>query len=298
LSKHYILITGGSGFLGQYLASYIKNSRNIVCLYNNSSFRQRFVINEKINLVEFYRLEKLFDKYSFSEIIHCAAITNPDICLKNPELSYKINVVVTEKLSKLSYKYSIPFVFVSTDSVFDGNHPPYSEISEAHPINLYGKQKLEAEKRVLNANPDSIVCRVPRMFGFGLKNTFFHNILNNLSSGRKIKLFSDMFRTPISGLVAARGIEWAMNEKLYGIIHLGGKEQLSWFDFGKIVADIYDFDDSLLIKTSMFNFNYFDKRPVNVSLSSDKAISLGYNCPTLVDQIKELVKNEIENVYN
>ena len=48
----------------------------------------------------------------------------------------------------------------------------------------------------------------------------------------------------------------------------------------------------------MFNFNYFDKRPVNVSLNSDKAISLGYNCPTLVDQVKELIDTETENVYN
>jgi len=297
LPTHYTLITGSSGFLGHYFISQIKSSRKIIGTYNNTLPNDlSSIVNQKIDLTDFNQVELLFNKNKISEIIHCAAISDPDFCLQYPDLSHKVNVEVAEKLSNFTYKKSIPFVFVSTDSVFGGNHPPYSEISEANPINLYGKQKLEAEKRVLNENPDSIVCRVPRMFGF--KNTFFHNIWKNLLSGRKIKLFSDMFRTPVSGLVAARGIEWAMNENLYGIIHLGGKEQLSWFDFGKIVADIYDFDDSLLIKTSMFNFNYFDKRPVNVSLNSDKAISSGYNCPTLVDQVKELIDTESENVYN
>jgi len=280
------------------LINQLKSSRKIIGTYKTIPFKLPFVISEKIDLTDFNQVELLFKKYSISEIVHCAAIANPAVCYQYPDKSHKVNVDVSEKLSKLSYKKSIPFVFVSTDSVFDGNHPPYSENSKVHPVNLYGKQKLEAEKRVLSANPDSIVCRIPRMFGFGFKNTFFQDIWNDLSSGRKIKLFSDMFRTPISGLVAARGIEWAMSENLYGIIHLGGKDQLSWFDFGKIVADIYDFDDSLLIKTSMFNFNYFDKRPVDVSLNSDKAFSLGYNCPGLVDQIKEIVDTEGKNIYN
>ena len=78
-------------------------------------------------------------------------------------------------------------------------------------------------------------------------------IYYNLSSGIKIELFSDTYRTPIGGLIVARGIEWAIGKNLHGIIHLGGEERLSWYDFGKIVTDIYGFDDSLLINTSMHN---------------------------------------------
>ena len=298
MSTQYTLITGASGFLGHYLISQFKLTRKIIGTYNTVLNDLSFIVNQKIDLTDFNQVKSLFEKYSILEVVHCAAITTPSFCYQYPDISHKVNVDVSEKLATLSYKKSIPFVFVSTDSVFDGNHPPYSESSEAHPVNLYGKQKLEAENKVLNANPNSIVCRVPRMFGFGFKNTFFNDIWYNLLSGRKIKLFSDMFRTPISGLVAARGIKWAMEKNLYGIIHLGGKERLSWFDFGKIVADIYGFDDSLLIKTSMHNFNYSDKRPVNVSLNSNKAFSLGYNCPSIVDQINEIVETEGKNIYN
>jgi len=43
-------------------------------------------------------------------------------------------------------------LFISTDYVFDGTSPPYSEEDDTNPLNDYGLSKLEAEKIVLSVS--------------------------------------------------------------------------------------------------------------------------------------------------
>ena len=44
-------------------------------------------------------------------------------------------------------------IYISTDYVFDGLNPPYSEDSVPNPVNKYGATKLLGEKAVLGINP-------------------------------------------------------------------------------------------------------------------------------------------------
>lgn len=42
-------------------------------------------------------------------------------------------------------------IYVSTDYVFDGTSPPYTEESKPNPLNKYGELKLEGEIAVQSA---------------------------------------------------------------------------------------------------------------------------------------------------
>lgn len=44
-------------------------------------------------------------------------------------------------------------IYISTDYVFDGTKPPYSESDIPNPLNMYGKTKLQGEQVTLEANP-------------------------------------------------------------------------------------------------------------------------------------------------
>ena len=74
------------------------------------------------------------------------------------------------------------------------------------------------------AYPVAAVYRLPLMYGstgkFG--KSFIQPMISALKQGNKLKLFTDEYRTPISGRTAAKGLLLAI-EKFHGIYHLGGE---------------------------------------------------------------------------
>jgi nucleoside-diphosphate-sugar epimerase len=56
-------------------------------------------------------------------------------------------------------------IYISSDYVFDGAHPPYRPGDATHPLNAYGQSKLDGEHAVLQAGCDAAVLRVPLLYG-------------------------------------------------------------------------------------------------------------------------------------
>jgi len=50
-------------------------------------------------------------------------------------------------------------VFFSTDYVFDGIRGPFKEDDAVHPIQVYGKHKVEAESYILHHVPKALIIR-------------------------------------------------------------------------------------------------------------------------------------------
>mgnify|MGYP003834883001 FL=1 len=178
----------------------------------------------------------------------------------------------------------IPFCFISTDLVFDGKNPPYKETDSVSPINNYGEQKVAAENIIVKTLDSYAICRMPLMFGNapGCAKSFIQPLLKKLRNKEKVKLFVDEFRTPVSAFDAAQGILLA-TQKLPGIIHLGGKEKISRYEFGLKLADIAELDRSLIVPCYQNEIPLPAPRPNNVCLDSTKAYALGFE-PELIEQ--------------
>ena len=63
-------------------------------------------------------------------------------------------------LVQLANEINAKFVYVSTDSVFDGTHGNYSETDLPSPLNVYAQTKLLAEQEVLRAHSAALIVRV------------------------------------------------------------------------------------------------------------------------------------------
>ena len=80
-------------------------------------------------------------------VIHCAAQSRTGPCQQDPILARRINVEATSLLAELAAE--IPFLFMSSDQVFDGSKGWYVETDPVNPLNVYGETKAEAERIVL-----------------------------------------------------------------------------------------------------------------------------------------------------
>ena len=103
-------------------------------------------------------------------ILNLAAFTNVAAAElpENAEAAIALNVELPAVLARACARWSIPFVHISTDYVFDGARTtPYPEDDPVRPLQVYGATKLDGERAALARNPDALILRVSTLYGPG-----------------------------------------------------------------------------------------------------------------------------------
>ncbi|PHJ56015.1 dTDP-4-dehydrorhamnose reductase [Nostoc linckia z18] len=287
-----LLITGASGFLGWHLCQLAKQEWEIYGTCLSHSIEIPGVKIFKVNLTDFQELQQIFKTIKPAAVIHTAAHSQPNFCQIHPEESHTINVTASCNIAGLCADNSIPCAFTSTDLVFDGLNPPYHETDSICPVNIYGEQKAIAEAGMLERYPMTAVCRMPLMFGgkTPTAKSFIQPFIETLKDGKELNLFIDEFRTPVSGKTAAKGLLLAL-EKVNGIIHLGGKERLSRYDFGLLLAEVFQLSISGIKACRQQDVKMAAPRPTDVSLDSSQAFALGYLPLSIKEELELLAKS-------
>lgn len=284
-----LLITGASGFLGWNIFQRAKSNWTVFGTFFSHSLNAENIILRKVNLTLFHDLKQLFQEIHPDAIIHTAAVTDPNICQQYRTETGKINIDVPVNIAGLCSDRSIPCLFTSTDLVFDGLNPPYAEDDDPSPVSIYGEQKILAELGMKERYSDTVICRMPLMFGDPgpVAKSFVQPLIQSMKSGIHVPLFIDEFRTPISGRDAASGIMLALNRQPE-IIHFGGPERISRYEFGKRLSDIFDIPDANIIPCRQKDANMPAPRPPDVSLDSSKAMALGFRANSLTNELEYL----------
>jgi dTDP-4-dehydrorhamnose reductase len=281
-----LLITGVSGFLGWNLCLLAQTKWEVYGTYFAHPLAISGVHLRKVDLRDISALKQLFAEIQPAAVIHTAAASKPNYCLLYPKESYSLNVIASLNIARLCADYAIPCVFTSTDLVFDGHNSPYQETDPVTPICYYGEQKVEAEQKMLEIYPHTAICRMPLMFGLvpPTATTFIQPFIANLRAGKELNLFIDEFRTPVSGTTAAKGLLLAINT-VEGLLHLGGKDRISRFDFGCLLAEVLQFPSQLLKTCRQKDVAMAAPRSPDTSLDSSKAFALGYQPPSLREEL-------------
>jgi len=284
-----LLLTGASGFLGWNICKAAKCDWQVHGIVYNASFRIQEVILHKLNLSDVSKVRKLFEEIHSDAVIHTAAISDANYCQQHPDETFSINVTATVLLAELCAERKIPFVFTSSDLVFDGKKGNYSEDDAVNPVSKYGEQKAAAEALVLKKYPEAAVCRMPLMIGDGGigRKGYLISFLTKAKNGEPLKLFTDEFRSPLGGMSAAKGLLLAL-EKFKGIYHLGGRERLSRFELGEKIADIFGIPKSRLIPVRQCDMSMSAPRPADVSLNSSKAYAQEFMPHPISDELNAI----------
>jgi dTDP-4-dehydrorhamnose reductase len=288
-----ILITGGSGLLGQYLNIELSKSSKIKTIYNNHLGNCSEFQSAKVDLRNFNLLEKTINDFSPDVVIHAAAISSTilDNSLDSKDI-YQTNVSVTEKLAELCDKCSAKLFYLSTDLVYAGYRGSMLlETAKLIPISIYAETKLMGELKIQQKFDNFIILRTALLYGFGLNHStnHFQKMFNDLRQNKNVKLFTDQYRTPISLLDASRVISQLIKTDLKSeIINFGGIERLSRFELGEKLCEFAKLDKSLLVKIKLDDVPELPKVE-DVSLNTDKLVSFGIKRDTVEESIKEII---------
>lgn len=285
-----LLITGASGFLGWNLCQIARQKWEVYGSYRSHAIVLPGVNAVKLDLTDRESLKNGLVEIQPNAIIHTAAQSKPNLCQEHPEESYQINVTASLNLANLCAERNLPYIFTSTDLVFDGLNPPYRETDPVSPISYYGEQKVLAERGILERYPKSVICRMPLMFGLPspTANSFIQPFISTLREGKDLSLFVDEFRTPVSASTAAKGLLLALEKQFKGILHLGGKERLSRYQFGCLLAEILQISQARLVPCQQSDVPMSAPRSPDVSLDSSNAFALGYDPLSIREELMAL----------
>ena len=289
-AKPRILITGASGLLGEALCRRARAKWSVVGLWHRHRVRVPGIEMVQTDLTDPSGLETLLAGQDLQAVIHAAALAQPATCEQEPQHSAAVNVQATERLAAMCARRQIPFLFISTDLVFDGLQPPYDEARAVSPVCVYGRHKAEAEQLVLRRYPEALVCRLPLMFGLrdGPATSFGQQMLTAIRSGRPLRLFIDEFRTPVDTDSAAQGL-LAMVGRSGGLLHLGGRTRVSRYELGLLMARCMGVAPAMLQPVSLPAVATEAARSPDCSLDSRKAYGLGYDPAPLEEGVAAVV---------
>ena len=135
----------------------------------------------------------------------------------------------------------------------------------------YGLTKGHGEKAIEKTCKQHFILRT-NFFGWGPKyrQSFSDYIINSLKSNNRIKLYKDVFYTPIEVSLLSELILRLFSSEAYGIYNASGSSRISKFDFGKLLASAFNLPKQLIDPVLYNNMNYEVPRPHEMSLSNQK----------------------------
>ncbi len=288
-----IFITGGSGLIGQYLNLELSKNHEILTQYFQHTGNCLNYNSVQCSINNYLEIEKIFQDFQPEIVIHTSAVSNAEKADQLPaDEVYEVNVNATKFLAELCRKYNTKMIYTSTDLVYAGYRGScLTEDAKLIPISLYAETKLMGEVKVREALENHIILRVALQFGIGLNHTrsHFQYVMEELKSGRKVKLFTDQFRSALSLKESARMISQLISKEVKGeTFNFGGIERLSRYDLGKAICNYFNYDENLIEPITMEEANAIYK-VADVSMNVDKLKKLGIVSKPFAEALDEIL---------
>jgi dTDP-4-dehydrorhamnose reductase len=266
-----LLITGASGLLGINLAMEAMREHEVIGV-DRGKLKSAPFQDIKADILNTDEINSILDSTNPDWFINCAALANLEKCEEDPIQARILNTELPRDLAIACAKREIPFIHLSTDSVFDGTKEGmYTEEDEPSPPGVYSQTKLDGERAVQEVNPQAIIARV-NFYGWslGAKRSLGEFFVNNLSEGRNVNGFTDVVFCPMWVNHLAQTLIAMLERDLHGLYHVVGAQPMSKYQFGVDVARKFGLSESLIAPQSVESSGLTAKRSHNLWLSIHK----------------------------
>jgi dTDP-4-dehydrorhamnose reductase len=177
-----------------------------------------------------------------------AAVSRIGDCETAPEASWNVNVVGTLRVAEALAERGSHLILLSSDKVFDGSRPRRRRQDTVCPACEYGRQKAAAETGVLGLGDRGAVLRLSKVLEPSLD--LLAGWRAELAAGRPIAPFHDLYLAPVTATLVARLVRRIAADRAAGIFQCTGREDRSYVDLARRLADDLGADPSLVAPTS------------------------------------------------
>jgi dTDP-4-dehydrorhamnose reductase len=238
-----VLVTGGSGQLGQALKS-------IADQFAAIDFR--FYASSELDITNLEQCKTIFNINKPDFCINAAAYTAVDKAESESEKAQLINVEGARNLATVCKDFDVVLLHVSTDFVFDGAAiKRYTEDDIPNPTGVYGQTKLDGEKAIQAILEKYFIIRTSWVYSeFGAN--FMKTMIRLGSERDSLSVVNDQIGTPTNAVDLAKALlkitQFVNNAgitdnrqpttDIYGVYNFSNEGQCSWYDFAKKIFEI------------------------------------------------------------
>lgn len=222
------LLLGADGQLGRSLQDVLSASKIEFVAASRSD----------TDITDIASVETCVKQTTPSVIVNMAAWTDVDGAESHSDEAFLANATGAENVAKISAKYEIQLVHISTDYVFDGTQTtPYKTDDVPNPLSTYGASKLQGELLVRAAHPSGAwIVRTAWLYSQYGKN-FARTIARKGLAGDNLSVVHDSFGQPTSALALARQITTlVVANPPAGVFHGTNAGKATWYEFARALV--------------------------------------------------------------
>lgn len=270
MTRRYV-VTGSEGQVVKSLLAHRENGEGVEILPLG---------RPKLDLAQTHTIEPALVAARPDLIISAAAYTAVDKAEEEAENAAQINGIAIGEIGRVAARLGVPVVHLSTDYVFDGKKgTPYSEEDPVNPLGVYGRSKLDGERRLAASGADHVIVRTAWVYSpYG--NNFLRTMLRLAQTREIVSVVSDQLGNPTSALDIADAIVAIANNilvstepTLRGIFHMSGQDEASWAEFASEifrVSDTLGGPSAIVQPITTADYPTAAQRPNNSRMNCDK----------------------------
>jgi nucleoside-diphosphate-sugar epimerase len=303
-----VLVTGGAGYIGNYIVEYLLDRGHEVRVLDSFLFGSAaldpFRDDPKLEIREgdIRHIDDLsYAMEGMDAVVHMAGIVGDPACSVNEQATQAVNVEATKTLVEVAKLHDIErLVFASTCSVYGASElMELNEGSVLNPISLYAESKIDSEEIIQYSTHDLFsdntisptILRLGTIFGWS-RRPRFDLVVNLLTAKAKLEndipvYGGDQYRPLVHVADAARAfvdvLEAPEEDVAHQIFNVGDNElNYQIRKVGEIVENVIDGAEVRIVEHKE------DDRTYRVSFDKINHI-LGWKTErTIADGVREI----------
>lgn len=282
-----VFLTGVSGILGSEIYNQLQSFDNEILAFNS----------QNINLSSFSDVKSKITDFRPDVVIHCAAMTNVDLCEDDKSAAIKTNIIGSQNMARAADKVCAKIVYISSCGVYgNAKSTPYNELDDTNPLTFHHYTKLEGEKRIKEHNKDFLIIRPGWLFGGTLqhKKNFVEARRKEAEKSAVMNSAIDKIGSPTYTLDLAKQILLLIKQDLGGVFNAVNEGSASRYEYVSEIVKLFKLDTIV----EPVNSNAFPRKanmPDNECLHN---MNLELNDVHQMRNWKEALKEYITTTYN